>query len=183
MGIRQVTSETNLHPTAISAKQDILEISMELQAKRHNYNTEVRTLAIDVDGKILLPSNTLSVDAYNTSKHYVQRGEFLYDVTNTTFVFTESVVVKITLLLDFVALPFSVANLIRRRASLERYSNSEGDVAKVRMLQEAHDNALVMYEQEIISSSDINALNSPSASKMLNRMQGVSRTNPVYPGG
>lgn len=184
-GIRATTSVTNLHPAAIKAKGVLDFQKLEVQGDNKDHNTDERTLALDIEGNIILPSSTLEVDAVDVNKNYVQRGTKLYDVDNSTFVFTAPVKVRITVEQEFDDLPFPVANFIRRRAVHEAYINSNGDKTKTDALEKLMNRAELQYDKFILRSQDVNASNSPAARRLLDRLRRSSgrRGNPILPGG
>jgi hypothetical protein len=79
--------------------------SRGLQMQGWSFNTDDEyTLAVDGDGKIPLPTTTLRVDPCNTND-YVQRGLWLYDRIEHTYIIGEDVDVDIVWMLPWTDLP------------------------------------------------------------------------------
>ena len=183
-GIRSVTNVNSLHPAAIAAKNVLDLYYREIQADGRYYNTETRTLALSNTGEIILPSNTLDVDATDTSKKVAHRGTRLYDTKNNTFTFTAALEVDITVELAFDDLPFVVANYVMRRAVLEHYINRDGDKVKTQALAALAEAAQVQYERTMLRNADVSATHSPQSQKFLHRFHRRPRhSNPILPGG
>jgi hypothetical protein len=73
--------------------------SKEIQGMDWGFNREERMKFYpDVNGEIVLPANTLKVDASDTLLYYIQKGNRLYDKEKHTFVFPAGRAVE----LDFV---------------------------------------------------------------------------------
>jgi hypothetical protein len=96
------------------AQKFLHQVNRQVQAKGMSFNTDYDyPLSLDGDGKIPLPTNTLYVKASDPDTNKItQRGLFLYDIENHTFIFTEAVDVTIACFLAFEDLPQSVRDYI-----------------------------------------------------------------------
>jgi len=107
---------------AITAQSILLEVTREVQTKGHSFNTEAcMTLSRDLStNKISVPLNTAmfrpSPIGGNADDKLVERGGFVYDVTNETFVFTADVEAELVLLYTFDKLPQYARQYIMIRA-------------------------------------------------------------------
>ncbi|GGD03432.1 phage tail protein [Pyruvatibacter mobilis] len=91
---------------AALAKQVFDETNREVQSHGWHWNTDRGySLAATNDGEVLLPSNTLRVDAVDTTLDVVQRGNRLWDRVNHTYDIGRAVLVDIVRLLDFEEIP------------------------------------------------------------------------------
>ena len=122
-----------------------------VQTRGWAFNTEHEyPIAVDEDGFVPLPNNTLSVDSDGDSAqlNVVQRGLRLYDRGDHTFDFSNltTVSVKIILSVDFADCPEAfkqyVAILAARRFKAEYLSQDEGqptsaEIEALRNLEEA----------------------------------------------
>lgn len=117
-------SDTGL-ADAVIALQTLRNTSRQLQQKGWKWNT-LRNYTLSptapLPGKIPVPTNTLSVDATGTyfenrSFDYTDEGGYLFDVTNGTNLFSNSVKVDIVLLKEFEKLPSPARDLIASRAA------------------------------------------------------------------
>jgi hypothetical protein len=78
------------------------EVAKEVQTEEWHFNTVTdHEISPNGDSKIPLPTNTLFVDAVDASDDYVQRGLFLYNRKDRTFIFSSAVKVDLTEQLDW----------------------------------------------------------------------------------
>lgn len=88
------------------------QTTQDVLLKDWQFNTEIRTLTPDADGKIAVGPEVLKIDPVYKTNDYVQRGAYLYDRGNKTDVFKNPVDVKVTLLFRFEDCPFHVQRKI-----------------------------------------------------------------------
>lgn len=116
--INSLADTAALPISASIALTTLREIAKEVQTEEWHFNTVTdHAISTDSDSKIPLPSNTLFVDAVNSSDDFVQRGLFLYNRKDRTFVFSSSVKVDLTTQLDWDDLPEPARRYITLRAS------------------------------------------------------------------
>jgi len=90
----------------VLAKQLLDETNREIQTLGWHWNTDKGyRIAPTTDGEIILPANTLKVDAVDPTLDVVQRGRKLWDRRNHTYKLGKAVVVDITRLLEFEEIP------------------------------------------------------------------------------
>ncbi len=78
------------------------EVAKEVQTEEWHFNTVTdHEISPNGDSKTPLPTNTLFVDAVDASDDYVQRGLFLYNRKDRTFIFSSAVKVDLTEQLDW----------------------------------------------------------------------------------
>lgn len=102
------------------AKQMLHEVSREVQSRGWDFNQEYNyPLALDVDGFLSVPTNSLRVDTSGEYSQYdvVVRGNRLYDRENHTFVFSKTIKVDLTLFLAFEEMPEAARYFITVRAA------------------------------------------------------------------
>lgn len=93
--------------------------TLKVLAKGWSFNTEKAVeYAPDVDGKILVPDNVLTIDPSDRSEDYVQRGGFLYNKTERTDVFSEPVKCDVILAFPFEECPYMVQRQIVAQAAM-----------------------------------------------------------------
>lgn len=119
IGESPVSTITSTGLSDVSAAVEVLtETSRAVQSRGWDFNTEENyELALTADGYLKPPTNTLRIDANSSSKNVVQRGDKLYDKTNHTFVFTESMKCDLVLFLPFTDLPEAARRYITVRAA------------------------------------------------------------------
>ena len=169
LGLRLATSTVNLHPQAISAQATLLEVSKDVQAEGHWFNTVTLTLSPNEAGALLLPTDTLSADPVNPLSVLVQRGTKLFDPSGNTYNIGESVSTCIVSLLPIDELPHQAASMIKHKAALQHYENRSNDGSKSRALSNRLVAAQLAFEKEVLHQADTNAFQSPTASRITNR--------------
>ena len=112
-------SDTNALPvSAATAITSLDETSRSVQSEGWHFNTELKVTLIPAgDGTITLSDDILDLDTIDTSIDIVQRGLSLFDRSNNTSVFSKSLEVNLTRLLDFTSLPEAARRYITLRAS------------------------------------------------------------------
>lgn len=113
---------SDLHVSGVSevsiARSLLHQVSRQVQAIGLSFNSEFNyRLPINTENEILVPSDTLKVDASDTSRDIVRRGGRLYDKENHTYQFEESLEVDIVFFLDFRDLPQVVRDFIIVKAA------------------------------------------------------------------
>ena len=133
IGVRPVTTYESPHPDAIIARQHLKRFNSEIQSRGWwvNKDLDVTLAPSPVDSRILLPSNTLVVNPIDVRDRYVQRGNYLYNTEDNTFVFAGDVRVNLVVELPFEDLPEALQVYITRAATLEFAVVREGDQNKI----------------------------------------------------
>lgn len=139
--------------------------------KGWSFNTEYTTLEPAVStGSVEVPATTLQVDAANPYEAVAQRGKYLYDVANKTFVFQRPVKVKLVLSLDFDDLPMHAKAFVLARAGRkfgERFLGAQNTSAFSQQHELETQQAFNQVEARV---ADHNILTGSSASqRILNR--------------
>jgi hypothetical protein len=134
------------------AKQLLHEVSRDVQSKGWDFNQEYEyPLARTTDGFVLVPTNALRVDTTTAFKGYdvVVRGERLYDRTNHTFVFPETLKVDMTIFLPFNEMPEAARYYITVRAARKfQDRNLPSEAAHVYTEQDEKDALVTLKEAE-----------------------------------
>jgi hypothetical protein len=114
------------------AQAFLREFSREIQERGWHFNTdEDYAMARDVDTKIPVPSNVLHITTSGSHKYtynVVERGGYLYDVKDQTFLFDEALDCRVVWFLDFTDIPEAARRyitIIAARAAQERMLGSE----------------------------------------------------------
>ena len=113
----------------IIARQILKQVTNEVQAEEWYFNTEDDfPLEPDADGIIKVPLNITRINPMSPWDSRVTiRGKKLYDKTNHTFVFPDTIYANITLCLPYDELPFEARNYILIRACRKFDVISTGD--------------------------------------------------------
>lgn len=136
------------------ARQILNRVSRTVQEEDWAWNTEDDyDLPADIDGNVVLPSNTLSVDPTDESLDYVARAGKLWDRGAQTYNIGQTVSVTIRLYLAFDDLPAGARRYIAALAGrmfenrvigdTQAHQINENDVLRARaaLLEEEADNA------------------------------------------
>lgn len=91
------------------------------------FNTLTRSLKPDLSGYIPIPSTFLSVDGGDNNPSITVRDQKLFDKTELTYRFEDSIECVIVEDMDFDDIPFVVADYIVKVASLNTYINVIGN--------------------------------------------------------
>lgn len=167
-GESPVSSTSSTNPAAIQANNKLDRVSKRIQARGWWFNKEVFKLSPSLStGRIVLPSNTLSIDPVNTGTQYVQRGNNLYDLENNTFEIDEAVEVAIVLQLDISDLPQTASDYIAAKAIKEHYTADDGDPQKIAELKNDEAEGYAYMLREHLSNSDVNIRNSYTGKRLL----------------
>lgn len=164
----------------VSIAQSILHnTSRNHQARGWFYNTEyLYPLPLDSNGEVPLPSNALQVDPTDNTKKYTTRGSRLYDLTNHTYVFTESPKVDIVFFLAFDELPQAARNYVTVAAAREFQRKVVGSDTLNKITEEEEGKALTLLMDLESDYSDSSIFDSYSVQRPIMRY-----SNPYPVGG
>jgi hypothetical protein len=144
--------------TASMANTRLESVSREVQETGWYFNTETkRKLAVDSEGFIPVPFNTLRVDGSAVrGGHLVQRGSRLYNLENHSFTFTQSAEVDIVLELAFEELPEAAKRYIILRSKRKFQDDILGDTFQHQMQAPDELEALQKLKQMDSETGDYN---------------------------
>lgn len=130
---------------AQGALQVLSEQARVVQLKGWHFNTEEDyPLSPATDGRIALPINTAAfkVSARSRSMDVAQRGLYLYDRRQHTFVFTDPIYADLTLLFEFAEVPSAIRWYITAKAGVIFGVGRKPDTGTYRFTSEVEDEAL-----------------------------------------
>jgi hypothetical protein len=162
VGERPVNSVDTSGVTEASLAKMVLDsVSREIQSWGLNCNYEKNyELPRDVNDEILLPLNTLQVDAEAQWRNIVQRGNKLYDKDNHTFEFTTSLRVNIVFLLPFTDLPQHVRHYITVKAARQFQAKRFGSGVLHDLTEQDEFEARAMFKKVESRGKDLSLLQS-----------------------
>jgi len=153
------------------AIQTLDEVALQCQLTGLNCNTVDKEVLPDINGRIWIPDNTLSVDTIGTdySRNLVQRGRnptYLFDVDNNTEVFTvgTAINVRITTSLEFESLPTAEQFEIVDQAARMYQMATVGEAAQDKLLQEIAFMSRAKSRAADMRSRDVSAFTSNTKS-------------------
>lgn len=166
LGLRVATSTTNLHPQALAAQATLAEVNLDLQMPGWWYNTFTLLLSPTPSGEILVPDNTLSADPVDTNSVLILRGNRFYNPDTVSFDIGHSVKTRIIELVSIEDIPSQAAALLKHMAALQHYENKANSKAKIEVLGRRVAAAQLAFDREYLRITDVNAFQSPGASRM-----------------
>lgn len=153
------------------AIQTLDEVALQCQLTGLNCNTVDKEVLPDINGRIWIPDNTLSIDTIGTdySRNLVQRGRnptYLFDVDNNTEVFTvgTAINVRITTSLEFESLPTAEQFEIVDQAARMYQMATVGEAAQDKLLQEIAFMSRAKSRAADMRSRDVSAFTSNTKS-------------------
>lgn len=136
-GTAALSAADTSHPSYVSAADTLDEVIEEFCSKPLWFNTSIRTLAADVDGRVVVPSNALSCDPTDGSLSYAIRGQYLFDLDNYTNIISCSVECYIRTELALEDMPPIALQFIRAQARLMYFVDQDGSGTKVKLYTQA----------------------------------------------
>ena len=156
----QTASQPGHLPLSI-AKGVLNDVSRVVQSMGWAFNTEYEyPLSRDVDGRIALSPNTLSVDVdeSNTDVNAIQRGLSLYDRKNHSYVFPRDLTGTLMVLLTWDELPQSARYYIAMRAARSLQVRLQAGEAVFKYSEQDEQMALLALQSFESDTSDANFL-------------------------
>jgi hypothetical protein len=153
------------------AIQTLDEVTLQCQMTGLNCNTVEKELLPDIDGRILIPDDTLAIDTVGTDygRNIVQRGRtptYLFDVDNNTDIFTigTPLNVRITVSLSFESLPTAEQFEVTDQAARMYQMATVGEMAQDKLLQEIAFMSRAKSRAADMRSRDVSAFTSNTKS-------------------
>jgi len=133
--------------------------SREVQSRGWWFNRERNyPIAPDVDNKIPVAANILDIDCEDQNKELIQRGAFMYDMENHTFVIGETLKYDVTWFLPFTDIPQLARNYIAVRAARIFQSQSVGSEVLFRYDEKLEAEQYAPFERAHYKNLDVNVL-------------------------
>lgn len=145
-GTAKLSAEDVSHPNYVTADSILSDVIEEFSSRPLWFNTTRRTLAANVDGRVLVPSNALSCDPVDTKLDYAIRGQYLFDLGNYTDIIGASVDCEIIAELPLDDMPPIARQFVRAHARMQYYIDQDGSGAKVKLYM----NAFARKEEELV---------------------------------
>ena len=171
IGESPVDDLENLPPSGNTALTVLRGMSRDFLEEGHWFNTEGGyEMTPDLDGRIAIPDTILSIDEdEDGAEDVIQRGAFLYDRANRTFIFDAPVTCSVILHLEWGDLP-SVARRYITALATERFI--DGFPGANAVTEARHRNlvrAKVAFNKAVIRNEDLNLLNNTTVAGLTRR--------------
>lgn len=165
-GTAPLTTNDTQHPFYVKANNKLSAVNRKVQSKGWWFNRGKRTLNPDVNGRVILPSNTLHADPVDTDDHVVIRGTTLYDIENATDILSRSIDIVFVDLVPIIQLPPAAGEYIEARAVYEFYRDEDGVMPKLGEYKSERDAAWVRMKNEHLKNADVNFFKGASFAQM-----------------
>ena len=146
--------------------------SKAVQAEGWNFNYEPSVeFSPQADGRIPVPGNALSITVNGVAgsrDEVIDRGNFLYNKTDSTFVFTEDLKAEVISHLPFEELPEVARQYVMVRAARVLAQTRVGDPGIVQYSQGDEQLARYQIEARENESADYNVFQSPELRRLHN---------------
>ncbi len=183
MGEAPLNTLTEPHAFKSSALQRLSDANRRLQATGWWFNIEALTIKPDpLYGKLQVPGDCLrwqsgvrSTDTLIRGKAkpwVVQRGTYLYDTRNQTFVFTEEVTGEIVREVPFDELPQQMSDYVRAEVVMRFQSGFDADTQRRQELAQALQTARLEVKSENTRQLSVNLIDN---NVRLQRIKSVTR--------
>lgn len=154
-----VTTIDSKHPTVAAILASIDNARLLTLSDGYWFNKERKTFYLTPESKILAPTSTLAL--YPTkNQNYEIRGDYIYDLDNGSFTFTEGFDATIYTDIKFEELPLFAALTVQWRAAVDTYTQDYGIESTVKMLIERESEALALLERENLRKLQYSAMRS-----------------------
>jgi hypothetical protein len=161
-------AEAEVVTLATVAKSVLLRESRNVQSLGLNCNHETNyTLTRNEEGNIQVPSNTLNVDAVNSSEDYVIRGGLLYDKEKHTYIFQSDACVDIVFFLPFNDLPNHVQVYVTALAKRSFQKDYVGSDTLDKMARAEVNEARILFKGMEERNKDATMLANPAVARAL----------------
>lgn len=165
-----VTTVDTKHPTVAAVLASIDNARYLMLSDGYWFNKEHKKFYLTPENKISAPVNTLAL--YPTlNQNYEIRGDFIYDLTNSTFTFTEGFEATVYTDVPFEELPLFAALTVQWRAAVDTYTQDYGVEAIVKVLMEREREASALLERENLRKLQYSAMRSRPGFRYLSALR------------
>lgn len=162
------TIDENVDIDVTNAVNLLEKISRNTQRQGWDFNKGVYTLYPDTNTqKIRWDNRILKFTSSNGT--YAKRGDYLYDITNQTFKFSDKVELEVIMVVDFEDLPDCFKNYITAQAAIEFQQKYLGDESISNILQYNMQEAKADIVQYDMDMGDYNMLRLTNIAEVLTR--------------
>ena len=141
------------------ASNIISETTRSVQSIGWHWNRQIKTLTPAAQTKFIeLPESYLRVDAVDKSINVVRRGNRLFDITNSTFIFENPVEAEIIVKIDFNDLPYAAKQYVTMRSARLLQQRLLGNDTLYKFNLQDEQQAWATLLQDEIEISDLNML-------------------------
>lgn len=173
-GTAKLTAADDSHPDYVTADDVLSRVIEEFQSRELWFNTSIRTLQPNGDGKIVVPSNALSCDPTDSTLDYSIKGQYLFDMGNYTDVIGDEVECRIVVERDLADMPPIAIQFIRAASRFEYFADQDGGSTKLQIyagVLQKKENELVILNMK---HSDVNFFSGKAFASFATRRSATS---------
>jgi len=164
------------HPMVSAGLLKLNTANAIVQGDKWWFNTDMITLTPQVDtGYILLPEDTLAVDSVSHRPHVAMRGSKLYNLDDSTDVFTDPMDCVLHRLIAFDDLPPNARSYVGAVALQMFQITYDGDATKAKDIEQRVNLTRIMCSAEHTRRKQVNMFNRPGVAYHLQRIVGYRR--------
>lgn len=163
------TLEESTDIDVINARRLLKEVSRHVQRQGWDFNKTTRTYTPDANTNRIAWDDTIITLKSKDNNVYVKRGNYLFNMTEDTYSFTEPVEVEVIYGVEFDDLPDCFKEYVTAKAAIDFQARYFSDASVSQDLQYALQIAhqdIVQYDMEM---QDANILNLAGVSEVLQR--------------
>tara|TARA_R100000808_G_scaffold6975_5_gene20489 strand:+ start:7796 stop:8386 length:591 start_codon:yes stop_codon:yes gene_type:complete len=172
IGERQVaTLVDSTRGDVAAAVSELNAISRAVQGEGWHWNYEKQELSPGTDKKISVPSNALYAGVVGQAGYrdeVVLRGDYFYNKTDNTYLFTDDIEVEMVLQVSFEELPEEARQYIMIRAARVLAQNRVGDQTIIQFSAADEQMARVQLETREMESGDYHVFQEYNLSRLHN---------------
>jgi Tail tubular protein len=178
VGESGVSSTTSTHPSVQTAARILDTEDVDFQQVGWWFNREYKlTLVPNSEGKVSVPASALDIRISDvdvktpTEKlRYTRRGDFIYDTFQHTNVIKCNIIVDVVLRIPIDSLPAVAASYVMHKAREAMYVDDDGDTFKTQKLETQTAIAWQKLQTVSLKMLGANALDNPTARRLLSGM-------------
>lgn len=174
-GARPLTAEQTRHPSYLKASELLERVQTSVQTVGWWFNTEVREIAQQASGEILVPQGVIRADPVDRHCNLTLRGRRMYNLDTGNYEIGADVCLRMIFDVPLEDLPLLAQDYIRARAVYEYYLNEDGADPKLSHYRAARDETYMLMYRESLRSKQVNIYDNPHNT--------INRLRRGYPSG
>ena len=168
-GTSALSTEDTQHPDYIDASLTLDNVLAEFGSFPMWFNSYVRTLAANVSGEIVPPSDAMTCEPTDSSKNYFIKGNRLFNSDDFTFNIGADTECRIVTNVPLDEMPPAAVQYVRAQARLDFFVDQDGSEKKATLLARKAQDAMVRMDQINLRQHDINFFNGNAAANFYTR--------------
>lgn len=160
-GARPLLAEQSNHPMYKKASELLTRIEKDVQSIGLWFNTEIREIEPQADGKILVPNDVMRADPTDRNYDLTLRKRKMWNLKTGAFYTGDALVLNMVFRVPLEELPVAAQEYIRAKAVYEFYLNEDGAGPKLDHYRNQRDIGWSKLYREHIRSRQANIHDNP----------------------